>query len=100
MANFEAAILAGKLLKPATQEMMLTAQRTPDGKSTGYGLGWGIADDLGVHTVGHTGAQQGTSTAIMLAQQKSTGVVVLANMDDLDPRALAEALLKITLNLP
>ena len=100
MANFEAAILAGKLLKPATQEMMLSAQHTADGNTTGYGLGWGIADDVGVHTVGHTGAQQGTSTSIMLAPQKSAGVVVLTNMDDLDPRALAKSLLKITLNLP
>ena len=100
LANFEAVMLAGKLLKPATQEIMLTAQLTADGKPTGYGLGWGIADDVGVHTVGHTGAQQGTSTSIMLAPQKSAGVVVLANMDDLDPRALAKSLLKITLDLP
>src|ERR1700736_1181585 len=53
MANFEAAILAGKLLKPATQEMMLTPQHTSDGKLTAYALGWGVTDKLGIHTVGH-----------------------------------------------
>jgi serine beta-lactamase-like protein LACTB len=100
MANFEAAILAGKLLKPATQEMMLTAQRTADGNPTSYGLGWGITDKLGVHTIGHDGGQQGTSTAIILAPQKSAAVVVLTNMDGLDANALAESLLKITLGLP
>jgi serine beta-lactamase-like protein LACTB, mitochondrial len=99
MANFETAILAGKLLRPATQDAMWSAQRTSDGKFTSYGLGWGIADEPGVHTVGHAGSQQGTSTAIMLAPQKSAAVVVLANMDDLDAYALAKSLLEITLDL-
>ncbi len=100
MANFEAAILAGKLLKPTTQEMMLTAQHTADGKPTTYALGWGIGDHFGLRIVGHGGGQQGTSTAIMIAPQKSAGVVVLANMDNLDANALAENLLKIVLDLP
>jgi serine beta-lactamase-like protein LACTB, mitochondrial len=100
MANFEAAILAGKLLKPATQEAMLTRQHTADGKFTAYALGWGVTDKLGVHTFGHDGSQQGTSTAILLAPQKSAAVVVLANMDNLDANALAESLLKISLDLP
>jgi serine beta-lactamase-like protein LACTB len=99
MANFEAAILAGKLLKPATQEMMLTPQHTSDGKLTAYALGWGVTDKLGIHTVGHDGGQQGTSTAILLAPQKSAAVVVLANMDQLDVNALAESLLKIILDV-
>ena len=99
MANFEAAILAGKLLKPATQEMMLTRQHTADGRLTAYALGWGVTDKLGIHTVGHDGNQQGTSTAILLAPQKSAAVVVLANMDQLDVNALAESLLKIILDV-
>jgi CubicO group peptidase (beta-lactamase class C family) len=100
MANFEAAILAGKLLKPATQETMLTRQRTADGKFTGYALGWGVTDKFGIHTVGHDGGQQGTSTSILIAPQKSAGVVVLTNMDNLDADRLAGDLLKIVLELP
>ena len=98
--DFEAAILAGKLLKPATQEMMLTSERTADGKSTSYALGWGVTDKIGVHIVGHDGGQQGTSTAILIAPQKFAGIVVLANMDSLDSNQLAEGLLKIMLDLP
>src|SRR5713101_7434714 len=100
MASFEAAILAGKLLKAATQEMMLTRQHTADGKFTAYALGWGVSDKFGLHLIGHNGSQQGTSTAILLAPQKTAAVVVLANMDNLDANALAESLLKITLDLP
>jgi serine beta-lactamase-like protein LACTB, mitochondrial len=100
MANFEAAMLAGKLLKPATQELMWTVQHTADGKPTGYALGWGVTDKFGFHAVGHDGGQQGTSTAIILAPQKSAAVVVLANMDGVASNDLAEALLKISLDLP
>jgi serine beta-lactamase-like protein LACTB len=100
MANFEAAILAGKLLKPATQQLMWTVQHTTDGKPTTYALGWGVGDHFGLHLIGHTGGQQGTSTAILLAPQKSAGVAVLANMDGQDVNALAESILKITLDLP
>jgi CubicO group peptidase (beta-lactamase class C family) len=99
MANFEAAILAGRLLKPATQEMMLTVQHTADGKPTTYALGWGIGDHFGIHFVGHDGGQQGTSTAMLLAPQKSAGVVVLTNMDGLDANHLAEGILRIILNI-
>jgi CubicO group peptidase (beta-lactamase class C family) len=52
-----------------------------------------------VWSSGFGGGQQGTSTAIMLAPQKSAAVVVLANMDDLDVYALAKSLLRITLDL-
>jgi serine beta-lactamase-like protein LACTB, mitochondrial len=100
MANFEAAILNGKLLRPETQQAMLTRQRVANGNVSNYGLGWGVDDKFGLHVVGHNGGQQGTSTAIILVPQKSAGVVVLANMDQLDVDALAESLLKITLDLP
>jgi serine beta-lactamase-like protein LACTB len=100
MANFETAILASKLLKPETQQTMWTPQHTADGKLISYALGWGVTDKLGIHTVGHDGGQQGTSTAILIAPQKSAAVVVLTNMDGQDANALAESLLKITLDLP
>ena len=61
MARFEAAILADRLIKRATRELMWTSLKTEDGKPTGYGLGWGILDKFGVHIVAHTGGQQGTS---------------------------------------
>jgi serine beta-lactamase-like protein LACTB len=100
MANFAAAILAGKLLKPATQEAMLTRQRVANGNAANYGLGWSVNERFGLHTVGHDGGQQGTSTAMLLVPQKSSAVVVLTNMDSQDANALAESLLKITLDLP
>ena len=99
MARFEAAILADKLIKRATRGLMWTAQKTDDGKPTGYGLGWGTADKFGFRVVAHTGGQQGTSTAFALVPERRAGVVVLANMDSVNSGDLAEEMLKIVLDL-
>jgi len=99
MARFEAAILADKLLQRATRDLMWTSLKTADGKMTGYGLGWGLVDKFGVHILAHTGGQQGTSTAFAVVPERRAGVVVLANMDNVDSGSLADEILKIVLNL-
>lgn len=99
MARFEAAILADKLLQRATTDLMWTSQTTADGKMTGYGLGWGLVDKFGVHILAHTGGQQGTSTAFAVVPERRAGVVVLANMDNVDSGRLADEMLRIVLDL-
>jgi len=99
MARFEAAILADKLLQRATRDLMWTSLKTADGKPTGYGLGWGLADKFGLHILAHTGGQQGTSTAFAVVTERRAGVVVLANMDNVDSGSLADEILKIVLDL-
>jgi hypothetical protein len=48
-----------------------------------------------VRVVGHSGGQQGTSTDFKIAPDQGAGVVVLTNMDDLDPGKLATEILRI-----
>src|SRR5690349_9058444 len=100
MAKFEAAILADKLLKRGTRDLMWTSLKTADGKETGYGLGWGIMDKFGLHIFAHTGGQQGTSTAFAVVPDRRAGVVVLCNMDDVDVNQLTMQILRIALDLP
>jgi len=99
MALFEAAMLADKFVKRPTRDLMWTPLKTSDGKSTGYALGWGVSDKFGVHIVAHTGGQQGTSTAFALVPERRGGIVVLANMDNVDSGSLADQILKIVLEL-
>ncbi len=99
MAQFEAAILANKLLKPATREQMWTPQKAVDGPQNGYALGWGTQKKYGLALVEHTGGQQGTSTSIILVPERRAGIVVLANMDNVDAGALSTDILKIVLDL-
>jgi len=99
MARFEIAIIANKLLKPSTREVMWTPQKAADGSQNGYALGWGTQKKYGLTMAEHTGGQQGTSTSIILVPERRAGIVVLANMDNVDAGALSTEILKIVLDL-
>src|SRR5215471_7109412 len=90
MANFEAAILADKLLKRGTRDLMWTVLKPTEGKSSHYALGWFVNDKFGLHLVGHDGGQQGTDTTLVLVPDRRAGVIVLANMDSVNTTALAQ----------
>jgi serine beta-lactamase-like protein LACTB, mitochondrial len=97
MGHFEVAILNDKLIRRATRDLMWTPLKPSDGSNDSYGLGWGASDEAGIAVVGHTGGQQGTSTAFLLAPTQRAGVVVLANMEGVEARELAVAILKVLL---
>jgi serine beta-lactamase-like protein LACTB len=99
MARFEIAIMTNKLLKPTTRDLMWTPQKAADGSQNGYALGWGTQKKYGLALVEHTGGQQGTSTSIILVPERRAGIVVLANMDNIDSAALSTEILKIVLEL-
>ena len=42
LVRFAMAINSGKLLQPATVQLLQTSQRLPSGQETGYGLGWDL----------------------------------------------------------
>jgi CubicO group peptidase (beta-lactamase class C family) len=92
-------MLADKLIKRSTRDLLWTAQKTTDGKFTEYGMGWGISQKFGLNLYGHTGGQQGTSTSIVLAPENRAGIVVLANMDGVDAHGLSMQILQIALDL-
>jgi CubicO group peptidase (beta-lactamase class C family) len=95
IARFEVAILNDKLIKRSTRDLMWTPLKPSDGSKDGYGLGWGVGDENGIAVVSHTGGQQGTSTAFIIAPQQRAGVVVLTNLEESDARSLAVDILKI-----
>jgi serine beta-lactamase-like protein LACTB, mitochondrial len=97
MAKFEVAILSDKLIKRSTRDLMWTPLKPTDGSKDHYALGWGVGDQDGIATVGHSGGQQGTSTDFLIAPDKRAGVVVLTNMEGANSTELAQAILKILL---
>lgn len=70
MVRFGMTVNNGKLLKPATVELLQTSQRLTSGEETGYGLGW----DLGSVTlagkqtrvIGHNGDSMGGMVASLM----------------------------------
>jgi CubicO group peptidase (beta-lactamase class C family) len=101
MARFEVAILNDKLIKRATRDAMWTPQKASDGSTTGYALGWGWGrgEKEGLHVIGHSGGQQGTSTYIMLEPERRDGVVILINMDEVDAGRLATEVMKVVVGI-
>jgi CubicO group peptidase (beta-lactamase class C family) len=99
MARFEIAILKDELLRRSTRDLMFSSQKTSDGKATEYGLGWDLEMMGEVRVVRHTGAQQGTTTAIFLAPERNSGVVLLTNMDGLSAGPRAREMMSILLGL-
>lgn len=95
MAHFEVAILAGKLLKRSTLDLMWIPLKPSDGSKDSYGLGFGIGEKDGIKFVAHDGGQQGTSTSFMIAPDQRAGVVVLTNMQGIDANELSTEIIKI-----
>lgn len=82
LARFAQAMLTGTLLAPATVELLWTPQKTSDGKSTGYGMGWGSGTDAKGHRwIGHTGGGMGATANLRIYPDDSLVVALLVNSD-------------------
>lgn len=89
-AKWAAALTSNKLLKEGTKKMMWTPQKTNDGKSTAYGLGFAVSR-RGEPTVSHGGSQAETKTQMIVQPNLRRGVVVMSNCSFADPTAIAKA---------
>jgi serine beta-lactamase-like protein LACTB, mitochondrial len=98
MARFEVAVLNDRLIKRATRDAMWTPQKPSDGSENTYALGWGNLKEGNIAEIAHTGSQQGTSTAVILAPERKAGVVVLTNLEEVPANALAKELIQIVLS--
>jgi len=77
-ASFAAALTESTLLKKETIEQMWTNQKTNDGKTINYGLGF-VVQRRGELTLSHGGSQPETKTQLVLEPKRRRGVVVMSN---------------------
>jgi len=82
IARFGAALIAGTLLKRETWEMMIAHQRTREGRTTGYGLGWRVGSYRSRREVWHHGGQPQVSTLLYLQPERRFAIVFLANLEN------------------
>jgi CubicO group peptidase (beta-lactamase class C family)/D-alanyl-D-alanine dipeptidase len=71
----------GRLLEPATLEMMWRPQYAEDGATTGFGLGFAVDEMDGRRRLGHGGAIYGFSTQLAFLPDDGIGVVVISTLD-------------------
>ena len=94
LVRFAMAIDSGKLLQPATVQLLQTSQRLPSGEETGYGLGWDLetvalaGEQTGL--VGHDGESLGGMVASFMTFPKhGIAVAVTSNISYADTYSVA-----------
>lgn len=92
LAKWDAALYTEKLLKPSSFDQMWTPAKLKSGQpnKAGYGFGWAIGDRHGHHVISHDGAWQGFQTTIARYVNDQLTVVVLANLAESNPSAIAD----------
>jgi CubicO group peptidase (beta-lactamase class C family) len=94
LVRFGLAINGGKLLQPATVQLLQTSQRLPSGDETGYGLGWDLETVTlageQARVIGHDGDSLGGIVAsLMTFPERGLVVAVTSNISYADTPALA-----------
>ena len=97
LVRFAMAIKSGKLLQPATVQLLQTSLRTSSGQETGYGLGWDLETvtlaGQQVRAAGHDGEVLGGMLASLLTFPENNIVVaVTANTSYADTFGLASTI--------
>lgn len=97
LVRFGMAINSGKLLQPATVQLLQTSQRLASGQETGYGLGWDLETVTlaGEQTrmVGHDGESLGGPVAsLMTFRERGIVVAVTSNISYADTFSLASSI--------
>ncbi len=91
------ALVDGKIVSQRSLDAMWTRQKLANGETTGYGLGWNIAEVDGVRVVQHSGGQQGANTHLLIAPDKGIAIAVLANLENAGAPAIATEMLRTLL---
>jgi len=99
LAKWDAALYTEKLLKRSTREQMWTVAKLSNGQpnSGKYGFAWFIHDQNGHHVVEHEGQWQGFETQISRYVDDQLTVVVLTNLANAKPDAIAHGVAEIYL---
>ncbi|HXG90037.1 MAG TPA: serine hydrolase domain-containing protein [Vicinamibacterales bacterium] len=84
LVRYAQAFHSGKLLKPATVELLQTSQRLTSGPETGYGLGWDLEtvklSGQQTRVIGHDGESLGgTVMSLMTFPEHDISVAVMSN---------------------
>jgi serine beta-lactamase-like protein LACTB len=101
LVRFGSAVMQPGFLQPKTMQLLFTSQRTPDGKDTGYGIGWNIGTDReGRRRVGHGGGSVGGTSSLIVYPNEKVVVAMQANITNGQLGGLPEAIAGLFINSP
>jgi serine beta-lactamase-like protein LACTB, mitochondrial len=93
-ARWAAALSTTTLLKEKSKRLMWTQQKTNDGKTINYGLGF-VVNPRGELTVSHGGSQSETKTSMIVQPNARRAIVVMCNCSYADPTSLVRVVRSI-----
>lgn len=88
LAKLDAALADDRLLADSTRRAMWTPVTLGDGSPHAFGLGWQLAEENGRRVAYHTGGMTGFRAGFARFVDDGLSVVVLMNLDDVDPHAI------------
>lgn len=99
LAHWNAAIVAGKLLRPESWKRMMSSSLLSNGKPTGYGYGWFVRKIQGRDALEHGGDINGFSGDTMRFPAEGYYIAILVNSDTQEPdtQTLAEKIAALLL---
>jgi serine beta-lactamase-like protein LACTB, mitochondrial len=105
LVRFGMAINSGKLLQPATVQLLQLPQRLASGQETGYGLGWdvetGALAGAQARWVGHDGTSLGgTVASLRTFPEHGLVVAVTSNISYADTPTVASTIAEVFANRP
>lgn len=89
-----------RLLPAETEARMRTPIALNDGRSVGYGLGWGLSHYRGRAVIHHAGGVPGFSSFFGRFLDDELTVIILSNIGGFDAASLAADIANHALNLP
>jgi CubicO group peptidase (beta-lactamase class C family) len=89
---WDAAVRAGRLLKPASWASVFEPVRLNDGKTHGYGFGWTIDVRGGQPLYHHGGTWQGFKTHYARFVRGDISIIALANLRQADPAKIVDGI--------
>lgn len=100
LARWDIAVRNGSLLSAETLAEMTTPTRLTDGRTVGYGLGWGLWGYRGRRAFGHAGGTPGYTAFHGRFPDDDLSIIVLSNRNGYDSAGLAEPIAALLLDLP
>lgn len=90
LAKWETNLDDGRVGGPAVIQTMHTRGVLNSGDTLSYAFGLGIGEYRGVKTIGHSGADAGFRSYVVRFPEEDFAVVVLSNLADFSPSAMAQ----------
>ncbi len=99
LIRFGNEIIDPKVIKKESLKELLTAQKTKDGKSTKYGIGFVIGQNSkNTPVVSHSGGGAGASTLLLIYPEEKVVIAIVCNLSQVPIGQLSRKLERLFLN--